>query len=134
MPSFYPRCPRRLGMPEEFTVHPLTLLPHPRRPGVEVIAEYLLPTGSFKIRGAEAVIADARARRASRVALESSGNAGLATAFLASRAGIPAIVRVSSTISPQKEQLLREAGALVEVYPSREEAAEAGRLDRDSYD
>lgn len=121
-------------MAPSFPVHPLSLLPHPRWPGTEVVAEYLLPTGSFKIRGAEAVIAEARARGFARVALESSGNAGLATAVLAARAGIPAIVRVSRAISPEKERLLLSAGARVEVYASREEAAQAGRLDTDSYD
>ncbi len=117
-----------------FPVHPLTLLPHPRWPEVEVVAEFLLPTGSFKIRGAEAVVADARSRGAARVALESSGNAGFATACCAARAGLAAIVRVARSISPQKEELLRAAGAVVEIYPTREDAIEAGRADLESYD
>ena len=118
----------------DFPVHPVHLLPHPRWRNVEIVGEFLLPTGSFKIRGAEAVIADARARGAARVALESSGNAGLATACLAARAGMAAIVRVASTITPQKEELLRAAGATVEIHPTREDAAAAGRADRESYD
>jgi threonine synthase len=118
----------------DFQIHPVRLLPHPGRPGVEVVAEHLLPTGSFKIRGAEAVLADAVALGASRVALESSGNAGLAVAYLAARAGLPAIVRVARTISPGKERLLRAAGATLEIFPTREEAARAGRRDRESYD
>jgi threonine synthase len=99
-----------------------------------VVAEHLLPAGSFKIRGAEAVVADALRVGAGRVALESSGNAGFAVALLARRAGIPAVVRVAGTIIPEKERLLRAAGADVEKYESREDAQSAGRADAQSYD
>jgi threonine synthase len=109
------------------------LVRHPRWTNVLVAAEYLLPTGSFKIRGAEAVVADAAARGAVRVSLDSSGNAGLAVAVLAKSAGLRAIVRVSG-IREEKKGLLIDAGATVEEFPTRAEAAAACLEDTASYD
>lgn len=111
-----------------------TLLPHPRFPAATVVAEFALPTGSFKDRGAAAVVADAAARGARRVTLDSSGNAGLAVAAAARRAGLEAVVRVAAGISPAKEGLIAATGARVERFGSRGEAAGACAADRDSYD
>ena len=117
-----------------FPVFPAILLPYAARPGTFVVAEFALPTGSFKDRGAAAVVADARARGARRVTLDSSGNAGLAVAAAAARAGISAVVRVVESISPEKSALLLAAGAVLDVHATREEAARACARDADSYD
>ena len=110
-----------------------TLLPHPRRSRTTVVAEFALPTGSFKDRGAAAVVADALSRGARRVCLDSSGNAGLAAAAAARRSGLEAIVRVAG-ISPEKESLIASTGARIEKFATRAEAARACTSDRDSYD
>jgi threonine synthase len=110
-----------------------TLFPHPRRPDATVVAEFALPTGSFKDRGAAAVVADAAARGARRVALDSSGNAGLAVAAAAARAGIAAVVRTAA-IAPAKEALIAAAGARIEKFPTRAEAIRACAEDGASYD
>ena len=52
--------------------------------------EYMAPTGSFKDRGAAAVIATLVADGASAIVEDSSGNAGAAMAAYAARAGIHA--------------------------------------------
>ena len=117
-----------------FPVFEATILPYPGRPGTVVVAEFALPTGSFKDRGAEAVVAEARASGARRVTLDSSGNAGLAVAAAASRAGLACRVRVAASISPAKAALLRAAGAELESHPTRAEAARACVKDSESYD
>jgi threonine synthase len=109
------------------------ILPHPRHPRTTVVAEFALPTGSFKDRGAAAVVADAAARGARRVCLDSSGNAGFAVAAAARRAGLEAIVRVAG-ISPEKEALIASTGARIEKFASRADAARACTSDRGSYD
>ncbi|HWC65035.1 MAG TPA: pyridoxal-phosphate dependent enzyme [Thermoanaerobaculia bacterium] len=110
-----------------------TVLPHPRRARTTVVAEFALPTGSFKDRGAAAVVADAFSRGARRVCLDSSGNAGLAVAAAARRSGLEAIVRVAG-ISPEKEMLIASTGARIEKFGTRAEAARACASDVGSYD
>ena len=118
----------------DFPVYGATLLGHPGARETTVVAEFALPTGSFKDRGAAAVVADAAARGARRVSLDSSGNAGLAVAAAAARAGLAAVVRVAGDVSPVKEALIRGTGARVEKFASRREAARACADDADSYD
>lgn len=111
-----------------------TLLPGRTGSRVTVVAEFALPTGSFKDRGAAAVVADAASRGADRVSLDSSGNAGLAVAAAAARVGLGAVVRVAAGASPGKVALIRAAGARVEEFATRAEAVRACADDRDSYD
>jgi threonine synthase len=117
-----------------FPVFDATLLPHPGRPRTTVVAEFALPTGSFKDRGAAAVVAAAAVSGARRVTLDSSGNAGLAVAAAASRAGLASLIRVTESISPEKESLLRSTGAAIEKLPTRAQAALACVRDTESYD
>jgi threonine synthase len=119
---------------EPFPVYPVLLLSHPRWPRATVVAEFALPTGSFKDRGAAAVAAQARRRGARRLALDSSGNAALAVAAAAAREGLPCVARMTSSASPTKIALVRAAGASVEIFASRREAAAASLDDRESYD
>ncbi len=117
-----------------FPTFDATILPHPRLGDTTVVAEFALPTGSFKDRGAAAVVADAAARGARRVALDSSGNAGLAVAAAARRAGLEAVVRVGPGISPAKEALIAATGARIEKFADRAAAVRACADDSDSYD
>jgi len=111
-----------------------TLLPGRVGSRATIVAEFALPTGSFKDRGAACVVADAAARGAKRVSLDSSGNAGLAVAAAAARAGLGAVVRVAAGASPAKVALIRAAGARVEEFATRGLAVQACADDRDSYD
>jgi threonine synthase len=117
-----------------FPTFDATLLAGRAGPGVTVVAEFALPTGSFKDRGAAAVVADAAARGASRVSLDSSGNAGLAVAAAAARAGLPAVVRIAAGASPAKVALIRATGARIEEFTTRAEAVRACADDSASYD
>ena len=117
-----------------FPTFDATLLPHPRIRGATVVAEFALPTGSFKDRGAAAVVADACAKGARRVSLDSSGNAGLAVAAAAARAGLKAVVRIAAGASPAKEALIRATGARIERFPDRAGAIRACAGDSSSYD
>ncbi|MDQ3166338.1 MAG: pyridoxal-phosphate dependent enzyme, partial [Actinomycetota bacterium] len=71
---------------------PLTPLPHlAQRLGLRrmwVKDEGLLPTGSFKARGAAVGVSRARELGARRVAMPTNGNAGAAWAAYAARAGL----------------------------------------------
>src|SRR5258708_22233030 len=89
-----------------FPVFDATIFSHPERRQTSVVGEFALPTGSFKDRGAAAVVAAAIAAGARRVTLDSSGNAALAVAAAASRAGLSALLRVAASISPAKRALL----------------------------
>ncbi|MGH9441318.1 MAG: pyridoxal-phosphate dependent enzyme [Thermoanaerobaculia bacterium] len=117
-----------------FSVFDATILPYPERPGTTVVAEFALPTGSFKDRGAAAVVAGALSSGARAVTLDSSGNAGLAVAAAAARAGLVSRIRVPASISPAKADLLRSTGAVLETHPSRADAVRACLEDSDSYD
>ncbi len=117
-----------------FPVFEATLLPHPRRKGTTVVAEFGLPTGSFKDRGAAAVVAHAAALGARTVSLDSSGNAGIAVAAAAARAGLSAVVRVAEGIAPAKESLILALGARLEKFATRAEATRACAEDRNAYD
>jgi len=74
--------------------------------------ENLQRTGSFKVRGAAARISRLTDReRASGVVACSSGNHGKAVAWVAGRAGVPAVVCVPDWIDPVKLSAIRGAGA-----------------------
>jgi threonine synthase len=112
---------------------PAVLLPHPHVPGVVVAAEYLLPAGSFKDRGAAKVVAAAKDKGFRSVALDSSGNAGFAVALYAAHAGLRARIHVAAGAAPEKLALTRATGAEVIVHHDRPTAARAAAQD-DAYD
>ncbi len=89
-------------------------------------AEYLMPTLSFKDRGAAVLIAKARELGAKRVIADSSGNAGTAIAAYAARAGLACEVYVPASASPKKLKQIAAHGATVHAIPgSREDTAAA---------
>jgi threonine synthase len=85
--------------------------------GAEIKNEALLPTGSFKDRGAAALISWLAARGVAEVVLDSSGNAGAAIAAYAARAGIACEVHVPATTSQAKVAQARAYGARVLRQP-----------------
>jgi threonine synthase len=76
--------------------------------------EYCFPTGSFKDRGATTTLSHASALGVDRVVEDSSGNAGVAIATYAARAGIDAEIYVPADAKPGKIRPIERAGATVE--------------------
>jgi len=79
--------------------------------GVAYKLEHLFPTGSFKDRGAAVVVSHAVERGAERVLEDSSGNAGLAIATYAARAGLDAEIFVPADAKPGKLRAIERTGA-----------------------
>jgi len=102
------------------------LVTAPGDPGVQLKVDYLMPTGSFKDRGAVLLAALARRLGVPRMVADSSGNAGSAVAAYAARAGIACAVYVPAATSAGKVAQLRAYGATVHQIPgSREDTADA---------
>jgi len=88
--------------------------------------EYVHPTGSFKDRGATAMLSRAAALGVDRVLEDSSGNAGAAVATYAGRAGIDCAVYVPADVKPGKVRAIERAGAeVVRVEGSRGDVTDA---------
>ncbi|MFJ2554611.1 MULTISPECIES: threonine synthase [unclassified Streptomyces] len=86
-------------------------------PGVRWKLDFLMPTLSFKDRGA-VVLATLAKRLGVRAALvDSSGNAGTAAAAYFARAGIPCRVLVPAATSPAKLAQMRAHRAAVTLVP-----------------
>ena len=93
------------------------LLAHHRNSEVWLKCDNLLPTGSFKDRGASVLVAMALQHGIERLVVDSSGNAGTAIAAHAARAGIECDVFVPSTTSPEKIRQAVAMGANVRLVP-----------------
>ncbi|OEJ94579.1 threonine synthase [Streptomyces thermolilacinus SPC6] len=97
--------------------------------------DYLMPTLSFKDRGAVLLVELARRigpDRVARVVADSSGNAGTAVAAYCARAGLDCVVYVPEATSPKKLEQIRAHGARLEVVPGdREATARAARAAAD---
>lgn len=79
--------------------------------------ETLQPTHSFKVRGACNAIAQLTVeRRARGVVTASGGNHGLAVAYTAQRAGIPATVYLPHRSPPHRIQAIESMGATVVLH------------------
>jgi len=88
--------------------------------------ESLFPTGSFKDRGATATISRAVDLGVDRVVEDSSGNAGLAVATYAARAGLDAEIYVPADAKPGKLRAIEHTGAtLVRVEGTRQDVTDA---------
>lgn len=75
--------------------------------------EYMQPTGSFKIRGAQHACAAEAAKGATRLLIASGGNAGVAVAYCAKSLGLPCVVVVPETTGMLVKITLRNLGAEV---------------------
>ncbi|MFZ4269420.1 threonine synthase [Streptomyces arboris] len=94
--------------------------------------DYLMPTLSFKDRGAVMLAELARRLNPGRVVADSSGNAGTSIAAYCARAGLPCTVYVPEGTSPKKTEQIRAHGAeLVTVPGGREATALAARAAAD---
>jgi len=93
---------------------------------VLVKQEQLMPTGSFKDRGASVLVSKAKELGIKRVILDSSGNAGCAVAAYCARAGIQCKVFVPADTNPAKLIQITAYGAkVVKIRGSREDTAAA---------
>ncbi|WP_431801108.1 threonine synthase [Halobacillus andaensis] len=90
--------------------------------------DYLMPTGSFKDRGAAVLIAKALELGVTSVIADSSGNAGTAVAAYCARANIECNIYVPSSTSEKKLTQIEAHGAkVVKVPGSREDTAETAK-------
>ncbi|MFB6087281.1 MAG: threonine synthase [Haloarculaceae archaeon] len=88
--------------------------------------ESVFPTGSFKDRGATATISRAAQLGVDRVLEDSSGNAGLAIATYAARAGIDAEIYVPADAKSGKVAAIERTGAdVVRIEGSRGDVTDA---------
>ncbi|MFG2147607.1 threonine synthase [Streptomyces sp. NPDC048696] len=95
--------------------------------------DFLMPTLSFKDRGAVVLAELARRLGPERVVADSSGNAGTAVAAYLARAGLPCTVYVPEATSPKKVEQIGAHGARVERVPGdREATARAARSAADA--
>lgn len=93
---------------------------------VQLKAEPLNPTGSFKDRGAAVLVTALKAAGVTNVVDDSSGNAGAALSAYAARAGLEAAVYVPAHASPLKQAQIAAYGADVVTVPgSRGDTARA---------
>ena len=104
----------------------------PLTDAVSAKLDFLMPTLSFKDRGAVMLAAHAlrlaRAGVLDRVVADSSGNAGTAIAAYGARAGLDTLVYVPEGTSPKKLEQIRAHGAgVIEVPGDREATARAAR-------
>ncbi|HEY7357996.1 MAG TPA: threonine synthase [Ktedonobacterales bacterium] len=98
----------------------------PETPNVLLKVDYMMPTLSFKDRGAAVLVAHARELGVQRMIADSSGNAGTAIAAYAARAGIACDVYVPASASTKKLRQIAAHGAVVYAIPgSREDTAAA---------
>ncbi len=88
--------------------------------------EGINPTGSFKARGLSAAITRAVAAGATRFVIPTAGNAGVALAAYASRAGLPARVYAPRTTPPVILEQVRVFGGELELVDGH--IGDAGRL------
>jgi threonine synthase len=99
-------------------------------PGVFVKHEFDHPTGSFKDRGAAAMVGLAASLGVGSMVVDSSGNAGRSAAAHAAAAGIDCTVFVPEGTAPAKVAAMSGSGArVVEVEGGRAAAAGAARAE-----
>ncbi|MFD5034224.1 pyridoxal-phosphate dependent enzyme [Streptomyces sp. NPDC058405] len=94
----------------------------PLTPSVSAKLDFLMPTLSFKDRGAVLLAELAVRLGPRRVIADSSGNAGTAVAAYCARAGLPCTVYVPEATSPKKTEQIRAHGARLERVPGDREA------------
>lgn len=94
--------------------------------------DFLMPTRSFKDRGAVVLVELARRLAPDRVVADSSGNAGASVAAYCARAGLPCTVYVPEGTPAGKTERIRAHGARPVAVPGgREAAASAARAAAD---
>lgn len=90
--------------------------------------DYLMPTLSYKDRGAAVLVAHCKAIGVTDVVQDSSGNGGNSVAAYCGRAGIKCEIFVPEGTSPKKISMIRAHGATCTVVPgSRDNCADVCR-------
>jgi threonine synthase len=88
--------------------------------------EWMMPTGSFKDRGASVMLSLLRTQGISAVLEDSSGNGGAAIAAYAAAGGMAATIMAPASTSPAKLVQMRAHGASLELVPgSRQDTSDA---------
>lgn len=88
--------------------------------------EWMMPTGSFKDRGASVMLSLLRAQGVTEVLEDSSGNGGAAVSAYAAAGGMRATIMAPASTSPAKLVQMHAHGAAVElVSGSRQDTADA---------
>ncbi len=102
------------------------LIQAPGHPSVRMKLDFLMPTLSFKDRGAVVLATLAKRLNVSAAMVDSSGNAGTSVAAYLARANIPCTVYVPANTSDGKLAQMRAHGAtVVLVQGSRADTSEA---------
>ncbi|HBH11927.1 MAG TPA: threonine synthase [Clostridiales bacterium] len=95
-------------------------------PNLIVKVDYMMPTLSFKDRGAAVLISKAKELGVKKVIQDSSGNAGTSIAAYAARAGMTCDIYVPENTSAKKVNQIAYHGANVHLIEgTREDTAEA---------
>lgn len=106
---------------------PLIVL-DPLEPDTYVKVDYMMPTLSFKDRGAAVLITKAKELGVSKVIADSSGNAGTAIAAYAARCSMACDIYLSDQTSPKKMAQVKAHGATIkEIQGTREDIAVAAQ-------
>ncbi|PID20546.1 threonine synthase [Sporosarcina sp. P3] len=97
-------------------------------PNTLIKVDFMMPTLSFKDRGAAVLVTLAKQLGVNKLIADSSGNAGTAIAAYSARAGIDCDVYVSTDTSPNKLAQIRAHGANIKtVRGTREDVATAAQ-------
>ncbi|WP_332284316.1 threonine synthase [Bacillus safensis] len=106
---------------------PLIVL-DPHEPNTYVKVDYMMPTLSFKDRGAAVLMTKAKELGVAKVIADSSGNAGTAIAAYAARCEIACDIYLSDETSPKKIAQIKAHGATIkEIRGTREDIAAAAQ-------
>ncbi|WP_409276245.1 threonine synthase [Neobacillus sp. SCS-31] len=106
---------------------PLIVL-DPLEPNTYVKVDYMMPTLSFKDRGAAVLMAKGKEMGVSKVIADSSGNAGTAIAAYAARCNIACDIYLSDETSPKKIAQIKAHGATIKaINGTREDVAAAAQ-------
>lgn len=98
-------------------------------PSTFVKVDFMMPTLSFKDRGAAVLVTLAKQLGVKKMIADSSGNAGTAIAAYGARAGIDCDVYVSADTSPSKLAQIQAHGAKVKaIEGTREDVAASAQL------
>src|ERR1700749_436103 len=93
---------------------------------VSLKCEGMMPTGSFKDRGASVMLSLLREQGVREVLEDSSGNGGAAVSAYAAAGGLRATIMAPASTSPAKTVQMRAHGATVELIPgTRQDTADA---------
>jgi threonine synthase len=91
-----------------------------------VKCEWMMPSGSFKDRGASVMLSFLRAQGIGAVLEDSSGNGGAAIATYAAAGGMKSLILAPAATSPGKTVQMQAVGAQVERVPgTRQDTADA---------